>query len=99
MFQMGFEKEIFSERHPDMGVSFNDIQSWWKSNLPDIKTAIKPATTTPIPGAVPLAPVTPRPVYTPPSSGSSTLLWVGGLAVLGLGGYYLLAKRPFGIRK
>lgn len=99
MFQMGFEKEIFSGRHPEMGVSFNEIQTWWKSSLPGIKTALKPATTTPLPGTVPLAPVTPRIVSTQPSSGGSTLLWVGALAALGLGGYYLLAKKPFGLRK
>lgn len=102
MFQMGFEREVFSERHPNMGVSFGDLQSWWKTNYPLIKADIKPATTTPIPGTLPIAQttLTPRVAVAPaPSSGGSTALWVGGLAVLGLGAYWMLARRPFGFKK
>lgn len=96
MFQAGFEKEIFSQRHPDLGVSFNDIQTWWKSALPGLKQDVKPLTTQPLPGTTPVVPRVTQPA---PSSGGSTLLLVGGLAVVGLGSYWLLAKKPFGISK
>jgi hypothetical protein len=99
MFQVGFDRQIFSDRHPQMGISFNDIEGWWKTTYPTIKQELKPAATQPLPGTVPIAPTTttrlPAPV---PSSGPSTALVLGGLAVAGLGAYFLFGKQ-LGLRK
>ncbi len=97
MFQMGFEREVFSERHPSMGISFNELQTMWKAALPGLKQDVKPLTTQPLPGTTPTT--LPRAQAPAPSSGGSTLLWVGGLAAVGLGAYYLLSPRPFGVKK
>lgn len=98
MFGVGFSREMFSVRHPSMGVSFKDLETYWKEYYPKAKEGLKTLTTTPIPGTTTQIPVKPA---TAPSSGigSSTLLWVGGLAILGAGAYYFLADRPFGMRK
>ncbi len=98
MFQVGFQQEIFSDRHPQMGLSVSDLQTWWRDVYPKAKTGLQPLSTQQLPGTVPIAPKLPPPAPVP-SSGGSTALWVGGLAVLGLGAYYFLAKRPFGIKK
>lgn len=98
MFQMGFEKEIFTERHPEMGLSVSELQTWWRNWYPKAKEELKPLSTQPIPGTVPVVPKVPPPPPAP-SSGPSTALVIGGLGVLGLGAYWLLAKKPFGFKK
>lgn len=101
MFGMGFDsdREMFSVRHPSMGVSISQLQTLWKENLPKLKNAIQPLTTQPIPGTIPLIPL--KPAAAPaPASGSSALLWVGGLALLGVGGWYVATHpKTFGFGK
>lgn len=95
MFGVGFSREIFSPRHPSMGVSIKDLETYWKEYYPQAKAGLKTLTTQQIPGTTTQIPIRPP----APSSSSSTLLWVGGLAILGAGAYYFLADRPFGMRK
>jgi hypothetical protein len=111
MFAMGFDREIFSVRHPSMGVSFGDLESMWKNIYPQVKADLKPLVNATIPGSAAggQTPVSPTNRTTGPSipvsgpsgtgGGSSMLLWVGGLAALGLGGYWLWARQQKSSRK
>lgn len=104
MFSVGFDREVFSVRHPSMGISISQLETLWKANLPEAKAAIQPLLTTPLPGTTPtpLTPLKPlTPAVVPSSTGSSSaLLWVGGLAVLGIGGWYVMShSKDFGLGK
>lgn len=99
MFGVGFDREVFSIRHPSMGFSFSQLETYWKQYYPQAKAGLKPLTTQQIPGTNLTTQVPVKPVAAPSSGGSSALLWVGGLAILGAGAYYFLADRPFGMRK
>ncbi len=98
MFQVGFQQEIFSDRHPQMGLSVSDLQTWWRDVYPKAKTGLQPLSTQQLPGTVPIAPKLPPPAPVP-SSGASTALVVGVLGVGALAAYYFIARRPFGLKK
>lgn len=114
MFSVGFDREVFSVRHPSMGVSISQLETFWKANYPEAKAELKPFLTSPPAAPVPAgtpAPLSPtnlavqRPPPAPapaPSDGggSSALLWVGGLAILGVGGWYVATHpKTFGFGK
>lgn len=100
MFGVGFDREVFTPRHPSMGVSIKDLETYWKTYYPQAKAGLKNLNTTPLPGTTNLTTNAPARVPAPASGTSAALLWVGGLTLLGAGAWYVMRHpRTFGFGK
>lgn len=100
MFETGFEKQIFSQRHPNLGLSFSDLQNTWKNIYPQVKADLKPFADRQVPlyPAGTMVPQRTNLVTGGPST--PTVLAIGALALLGAGAVYAMtAKRPFSFLK
>lgn len=77
-FDMGFRPSIQVPVSPRMGFSLNDMESWWKEHYGEWKSATGGLT-------APTKPGQPKPGYTPPPSGGTSWLLIGGAAALAVG--------------